>query len=63
MRTHSGATDTPSSSCGRQPTPPPNPPLAPTLTDVVASLINISADNARILQVIAQNRAPAPHGH
>jgi len=62
MRTHSGATDTPSSSCGRQPTPPPNPPLAPTLADAMATLINLSADNARILQALAQNREPAPQG-
>ena len=60
MRTHSGATDTPSSShgCQRTSTPP-----APTLSNAVASLINISADNAHILQAIAQNHAPTPHGH
>jgi hypothetical protein len=61
MRTRSGATkDTPSSSYGRQPTPPPpNPPPAPTLADAIASLINISADNAHLLQAIAQDRIPA----
>ena len=64
MRTRSGATDTPSSSNGCQlTTPPPNPLPAPTLADDVASLINISADNARILQAIAQDRAPTPRGH
>jgi hypothetical protein len=62
MRTHSGATDIPSSSHDHQPTPPPNPPPAPTLADVVAALINISADNARILQVMAQNNGPTAQG-
>ena len=46
MRTHSGNTDAPSSSRGRAATPPPNPPPAPTLADVVAALMNVSADNA-----------------
>ena len=62
MRTRSGATDMPSSSCGCQPTPPPNPPLAPTLADAMATLINLSADNACILQALAQNREPTPQG-
>jgi hypothetical protein len=39
--------------------PPPNPPPAPTLADAIASLINVSADNARLLQAIAQDRIPA----
>jgi hypothetical protein len=61
MRTHSGATeDTPSSSHGRQPTPlAPNPPPAPTLADAIASLINVRADNACLMQAIAQDRIPA----
>ena len=46
MRTRSGNTDAPSSSCGHDATPPPNPPPAPTLADVVAALMNVSADNA-----------------
>lgn len=62
MRTRSGATDTASSSCGRAPTPPPNPPPTPTLADAMATLINISANNARILQALVQNRVPAPQG-
>jgi hypothetical protein len=41
--------------------PPPNPPPAPTLADAIASLINISVDNARLLQAIAQDRIPAQH--
>jgi hypothetical protein len=41
MRTRPGATeDTPSSSRGRQPTPPFNPPPAPTLADAITNLIN-----------------------
>jgi hypothetical protein len=61
MRTHSGATeDTPSSSYGRQPTPPPpNPPPAPTLVDTIASLINVSAKNVHLLQAIVQDHIPA----
>jgi hypothetical protein len=39
--------------------PPPNPPPAPTLADAIASLINVIADNARLLQAIAQDRIPA----
>ena len=49
MRTRFGTTDTPSSSRGRATTPPPNPPPAPTLADAMATLINLSANNARIL--------------
>jgi hypothetical protein len=41
--------------------PPPNPPPAPTLADAIASLINISVDNARLLQAIAQDCIPAQH--
>jgi hypothetical protein len=61
MRTHLGTTDErPESSCACQTTPPPpNPPLAPTLADAIANLINVSADNVRLLQAIAQDRAPA----
>jgi hypothetical protein len=43
------------------PNPPPPPP-APTLTEAIAHLINASADNTRILQAMAQNMAPGPHG-
>jgi hypothetical protein len=39
--------------------PPPNPPPAPTLVDAIASLINVSADNARLLQAITQDSIPA----
>ena len=49
MSTHSRNTDAPSSSCGHAATPPPNAPPAPTLADAVVALINVSADNARIL--------------
>jgi hypothetical protein len=60
MRTRLGTTDErPESSCGHRPTPPPNPPPAPTLADAIANLINVSADNAHLLQIIAQDRAPA----
>ena len=60
--TRSRATNTPSSSHDRATTAPPNPPPAPSLADAMATLINISADNARILQALAQNRMPAPQG-
>jgi len=63
MRTHSGNTNEPSSSCGHAVTPPPNPPPAPTLADVVIALMNIIVDNARILQALAQNGIPVPQGH
>ena len=60
MRTHSGNTDAPRSSCGHAVTPPPNPPPAPTLADVVDALMNVSAGNARVLQALAQNGIPVP---
>lgn len=44
------------------PNPPPPPPV-PTLADAIAHLVDASADNARILQAIAQNMAPGPRGH
>jgi hypothetical protein len=59
MRTCLGNSDErPESSrvCQTMP-PPPNPPLAPTLVDAIANLINVSADNAHLLQTIAQDRA------
>ena len=62
MRTHSRNTDAPRSSCGHAVTPPPNPPPAPTLADVVDALMNVSADNARVLQALAQNGIPVPQG-
>jgi hypothetical protein len=36
--------------------PPPNPHPAPTLADAIASLINVSANNARLLQATTQDR-------
>jgi hypothetical protein len=62
MMTRSGNTNTPISSCGCADMPPPIPPSAPTLADAVATLINVSADNAQILQALVQNRMPAPQG-
>ena len=59
MRTRSGAmnTDKPSSSRGHiNMTDPP-------LADAVASLMNVSADNARILQTWAQYGVPISQGH
>ena len=43
------------------PNPPPPPPT-PTLTEAIAHLINASANNTHILQAMAQNMAPGPHG-
>jgi hypothetical protein len=62
-RTRSINTDISGSSQGgdNMPNPPPPPP-APTLTEAIAHLINASADNTRILQAMAQNMAPSPHG-
>ena len=62
MRTHSRNTNAPNSSRGHAATPPPNPPPAPTLDDVVVTLMNVSADNAWILQALAQNGIPIPQG-
>lgn len=50
----------PESSRNRQPTPPPNPPPAPTLADAIANLAKVVAGNARVLQAMAQDRAPTP---
>jgi hypothetical protein len=46
------------------PNPPPPPPApTPTLADAIAHLVNASADNARMLQAMAQNMAHGPRGH
>ena len=45
---------------GDAPTPPPVP---PTLADAIAALVNATADNARLLQELAQNNQNAPRGH
>jgi hypothetical protein len=48
------ASDAAGTSQGGDNTPnPPNPPLAPTLADAMAVLMNVSAENARILQALA----------
>ena len=56
MQTHSGKTDTPGTSCGHATTDPP-------LANIVAALVNVSADNACILQTFAQSGMLAPWGH
>ena len=44
------------------PNPPPSA-AAPTLADAIAHLVNVTADNTRILQTMAQNMAPGQQGH
>ena len=64
IRTRSVNTDIPGTSRGgANMLNPPPPPPAPTLTEAIAHQINASADNTRILQAMAQNMAPGPHGH
>lgn len=58
MGTHSGKTDTPSSSRGRANTT--DPPQAPTIDDTFAALVNVSAGNARMLQTLVQYGIPDP---
>ena len=60
MRTRSRKIDTPSSSRGRASTT--DPPQAPPLADVVATLMNVSSDNARILQALTQHVVPDLRG-
>ena len=50
MRTRSRKIDTSSSSCGHANTT--DPPQAPPLVDAVAALMNVSADNAHMLQAL-----------
>jgi len=38
-----------------------DPPLPPSLVDVVTALMTVSADNARILQALTQHVFPDPH--
>lgn len=61
MRTHSGNTDKPGTSCGCANMT--DPPLAPPLADTVVALMNVSADNACLLQALVQNGMPVPQGH
>ena len=60
MRTHFGKTDTPSSPRGRANTT--DPPQAPTLDDTLATLVNASTDNARMLQTFVQHGIPISQG-
>ena len=56
IRTRSRKTDTPGTSCGCANTT--DPPLA----DVVAALMNVSTDNALMLQALTHHVIPDPRG-
>ena len=60
MKTRSRKIDTSSSSCGHANTT--DPPQAPPLADAIAAPMNVSADNARMLQALTQHVIPDPHG-
>ena len=60
MRTRSRKIDTSSSSCGHANTT--DPPQAPTLDDTLATLVNASTDNARMLQTFVQHGIPISQG-
>jgi len=61
MRTHSGKTTKPGTSCGHANTT--DPPQAPTIDDTLAAMVNVSADNARMLQTLVQVRLNPEANH
>ena len=61
MRTHSGKPTKPGTSRGHANTT--NPPQAPTIDDTLAALVNVSSDNACMLQILVHGRLDPEANH